>query len=137
MFENRKIKLIIYAIGIFACYIYYGVLQEKITRGLYGEGENVEKFTCFFALVCFQCILNSIFAKVVVTVVNQGYDSTRTWYYASAAITYLLAFVSSNMSLQFVNYPTQVIAKAGKPIPVMLLSVLFRKKVIQILFITT
>ncbi|XP_043463820.1 solute carrier family 35 member B1 [Leptopilina heterotoma] len=128
MFQKSSTKLIIYAIGTFACYFYYGVLQEKITCGLYGEGEKAEKFTHVFALVCFQCVLNYLFAKAILTFVKQGEDSTRTVYYASSALTYLLAMVCSNMSLQFVNYPTQVIAKAGKPIPVMLLGVLLGKK---------
>lgn len=130
MFQKSSTKFLIYAIGTFACYFYYGVLQEKITTGLYGEGENAEKFTCVFALVCFQCVLNYIFAKIILTMVNQGEDSTKTLYYSSSALTYLLAMVCSNMSLQFVNYPTQVVAKAGKPIPVMILSVLLGKKVI-------
>jgi len=37
--------------------------------------------------------------------------------------------VCSNMALQFVSYPTQVVGKAGKPIPVMILGVLLGKKV--------
>ena len=131
MLQNRSTKLLIYAAGTFACYFYYGVLQEKITRGQYGEGENKEKFTCAFALVCFQCVLNYLFAKIILlTLVKQGEDSTRTLYYATSALTYLLAMVCSNMALQFVNYPTQVVAKSGKPIPVMLLGVLLGKKVI-------
>lgn len=41
-------------------------------------------------------------------VLVQGEDTTRRLYYASCALTYLLAMVSSNMALQWVNYPTQV-----------------------------
>lgn len=129
MLHRSSTRLLIYAAGTFACYFYYGVLQEKITRGEYGVGENAEKFTCVVTLVCFQCVLNYIFAKIILsTVQKQGEDSTRTVYYASSALCYLLAMVCSNMSLQFVNYPTQVVAKAGKPIPVMLLGVLLGKK---------
>lgn len=36
--------------------------------------------------------------------------------------------VSSNWALQYVNYPTQVIGKSCKPIPVMILGVLFGRK---------
>jgi drug/metabolite transporter (DMT)-like permease len=38
------------------------------------------------------------------------------------------AMLASNWSLKYVNYPTQVLGKSCKPIPVMLLAVLFRKK---------
>jgi len=107
------------------------MLQEKITRGQYGDGENREKFTYMFALVFIQCLVNYIFAKMILlTVMKQDEDTTRTVYYSLSALTYLLAMVCSNMALQFVNYPTQVIGKAGKPIPVMVLGVLLGKKVI-------
>lgn len=58
----------------------------------------------------------------------QGTDNTHTGYYASSALTYLLAMVSSNMALRWVAYPTQVVAKAAKPIPVMILGVLIGRK---------
>jgi len=41
-------------------------------------------------------------------VMNQGEDSTPTKYYALAALTYLVAMVTSNKALTWVNYPTQV-----------------------------
>ena len=44
-------KFAVCGIGIFVCYFYYGILQEKITRGKYGEGETEERFTCIMALV--------------------------------------------------------------------------------------
>lgn len=58
----------------------------------------------------------------------QPKDATHSGYYASAALTYLLAMVSSNMALRWVAYPTQVVAKAAKPIPVMVLGVLIGRK---------
>lgn len=58
----------------------------------------------------------------------QPKDATHSGYYASSALTYLLAMVSSNMALQWVPYPTQVVAKAAKPIPVMILGVLIGRK---------
>ncbi|PSN41949.1 Solute carrier family 35 member B1 [Blattella germanica] len=126
---EKNTTFAICAIGIFVCYFYYGVLQEKITRGSYGEGEDKERFTCMLALVFFQCLVNYIYAKIVLaTVMKQGEDNTRTLYYSSSSLTYLLAMVCSTMALQWVNYPTQVVGKAGKPIPVMILGVLLGKK---------
>nr|XP_013056324.2 solute carrier family 35 member B1 [Anser cygnoides] len=56
-------------------------------------------------------------------------DRTQSWLYAACSLSYLGAMVSSNSALQFVNYPTQVLGKSCKPIPVMLLGVtLLRKK---------
>ncbi|CAH0716608.1 unnamed protein product, partial [Brenthis ino] len=55
-------------------------------------------------------------------------DTTRKIYYFSSAMTYLLAMVCSYVALQWINYPTQVVGKAAKPIPVMILGVLIGKK---------
>lgn len=58
----------------------------------------------------------------------QKEDKTNVAYYASSALTYLLAMVSSNMALRWVPYPTQVVGKSAKPIPVMILGVLVGNK---------
>merc|ERR1712071_414843 len=134
-------KFLLYASGIFICYFYYGILQERITRGKYGEGENEEKFTYTLALVCSQCIVNYIYARIMlVTFMKAGADKTSSVHYASSALTYLLAMVCSNLALQWVGYPTQVVGKSCKPIPVMILGVLIGGKsypMIKYLFILT
>ena len=58
----------------------------------------------------------------------QKEDTTHVGLYASSALTYLLAMISSNMALRWVAYPTQVVGKSAKPIPVMLLGVLIGNK---------
>ena len=122
------------ALGIFFCYFYYGVMQEKVTRGRYGDEENEdgtvgERFTMAMALVAIQCICNYGFAKVLLTFNKPAKrDETSSLSYFSCSLTYLLAMVSSNMALQWVPYPTQVVGKSAKPIPVMILGVLIGHK---------
>lgn len=63
-----KQNLLVSAVGIFICYFYFAILQEKITRGRYGTEENDDgsvgqRFTYTLALVGVQCIFNYIFAK--------------------------------------------------------------------------
>jgi len=126
---NQTLKFMICALGIFIMYFYFGILQEKITRGKYIDGDNTERFTHTLALVFVQCVVNGIYAKIVsVTFMKQGEDTTKTFYYAASSMTYLLAMVCSNMALQWVNYPTQVVGKSCKPIPVMILGVLIGKR---------
>ncbi|GAB0094825.1 Solute carrier family 35 member B1 homolog [Sergentomyia squamirostris] len=133
MGEKSTTKFIIYALGIFFLYFYFGILQEKITRGRYGDevnedGSRGERFTFALGLVGVQCIVNWAFAKAMLLVRPQKKDETHTGYYASSSLTYLLAMVSSNMALRWVPYPTQVVGKAAKPIPVMILAVLIGRK---------
>lgn len=65
---------------------------------------------------------------VLITMNPEKEDKTHYGFYASSALTYFLAMVSSNMALRWVPYPTQVIGKSAKPIPVMLLGVLIGRK---------
>lgn len=126
---DKNTKLIFYAVGIFICYFYYAIIQERITRGKYGKPGEEEKFTYMLSLVCVQCVINYLYANILLhTVMRQGENLTKPFYYWSSALTYLLAMVCTNMALQWVNYPTQVIGKSGKPIPVMLLGVLLGNK---------
>lgn len=57
-----EFRFIIYAGAIFVCYFVFGLLQEKITRGKYGEND---KFTCALTLVLMQCIFNYTFVKLL------------------------------------------------------------------------
>ena len=119
---SSKIRFIACFVGIFVCYFYFGILQEKITRGKYGEGEESERFTYTIALVFVMCAVNYVYAVVLSAVVlKQGEDTTKSYYYAACSLTYLVAMVTSNKALMWVNYPTQVVGKSCKPIPVMLL----------------
>lgn len=122
---DRRLKFLICTGGIFITYFYYGILQEKITRGNYGN----DKFTSLYSMVLVQCVVNYLFAVFTSsTVLKQGEDTTRTIYYVGSALTYLIAMLCSTLALKWVNYPTQVIGKSAKPIPVMILGVLLGRR---------
>ncbi|XP_005394264.1 PREDICTED: solute carrier family 35 member B1 [Chinchilla lanigera] len=124
-----RLRLPLCFLGVFVCYFYYGILQEKITRGKYGEAAKQETFTFALTLVFIQCVINAVFAKILIQFFDTArVDRTRSWLYAACSVSYLGAMVSSNSALQFVNYPTQVLGKSCKPIPVMLLGVTLLKK---------
>lgn len=124
-----RLRLLLCFFGVFICYFYYGILQEGITRGKYGEGEKQEKFRFALSLVFIQCVINSIFAWILIKFFDAAkMDRTRSWLYAACSLSYVGAMVSSNSALQFINYPTQVLGKSCKPIPVMLLGVTMLRK---------
>jgi len=130
---DERTKFIICALGIFFCYSYFAVLQEKITRDPYGhdvneDGSKGERFSYALTLVAVQCLCNWIFAKGMLLAQPQKEDKTPTFYYISSSLTYLLAMVTSNVALRWVPYPTQVVGKSAKPIPVMILGVLVGNK---------
>jgi len=124
MTENQKLTA--YCLGIFICYFYYGVLQEKITRVPYGE----EKFTYQQTLVFAQCCVNVLFAYIIIktTQTQNEVDTTPTLMYVFCTLSYMGAMLASNTALRYINYPTQVLGKSCKPIPVMILGVLIARK---------
>lgn len=63
-----KLKLCGYAIGIFGCFAVFGLLQEKIFRGRYGDeiaadGKIGERYTMPITFGAIQCIFFVLFAK--------------------------------------------------------------------------
>ena len=107
------------------CFVF--TIEKYRTRGSYGEEK--EKFTYSTALVFSFCVANFLYAKSMSKfVMDQGIDSTPKKYYMTCALTYAIAMVASNKALQWINYPTQVVGKSCKPIPVMILGVLFGGK---------
>ncbi|VDM80148.1 unnamed protein product [Strongylus vulgaris] len=91
-----------------------------------GKYANGEKFTYTQALVFFLCVANTIFAWVLRP--KKDVDTVPTRMYGLCAASYLLAMICSNQALQYLPYPTQVLAKSCKPIPVLIFGVLFAGK---------
>ena len=93
------------------------------------------------SLVFVLCAVNYVYAVVVsALVLKQGRDETAWSYYAVSSFTYLTAMVTSNKALTWVNYPTQVVGKSCKPIPVMVLGVVIGRKrypLLKYLFVLT
>jgi len=126
--EPSNRNLVLFAGGIFCCYFYYGIIQEKITKGKYTNGEEEEKFHYTLCLAFVQCIINAVFAKIIMVCFPKERDVTHKGLYAACAFTYLGAMAASTSALQYIPYPTQVLGKSCKPIPVMILGVLLAGK---------
>lgn len=81
------------------------------------------------ALVFFQCASNLILAWIARKRNNShSMDTVPAYLYSACSISYFLAMLFSNMALEWVNYPTQVLGKSCKPIPILLFGVLFAHK---------
>jgi len=130
--DTSVFKLVTCFLGIFISYLLFGICLEKITRGKYGENGD-EKFKFPQVLVFLQCIINGLFAKGM-TIYKRGSardfvrDRTPVWLYACCGASYMFAMLSSTNALKYVNYPTQVIGKACKPIAVMILGIILAGK---------
>lgn len=139
-FTSDAFKQFFYAAGIITCFSIIGIFQEKIMRSCYG-GEFVEgvcqgeKFKFELTLVLIYCIWFSIFAQILWHINKYipftdppREDKTFVGWYISIAFCYLSAMVCTTMALRWINYPTQIITKSSKPIPVMILGAILAQK---------
>ena len=133
-----SLKLLACAASIYACFIGYGVLQERIYRRDYtyvgADGQvRHERFDHSLFLVCCQCAGNALFAAAIYAIkAAAGYKirapSTPMRSYLVISMTYIGAMFTSNLALNYMSYPAQSLAKSCKVIPVMLMRILINGK---------
>jgi len=81
------------------------------------------------ALVFIQCAINTLVAYIAKRYSSQhSLDNVPPYLYSACSVSYFLAMLFSNLALEWVNYPTQVLGKSCKPIPIMVFGVLFAGK---------
>jgi len=123
----REVAFLICVAGIYASYISFGVYQEEINTTKFGPEKKKFDDTTFL-LLC-QCIVNALSSVLVMLVLpTQARDKTPTLEYVGVSLTYIGAMFCSNAAIQYVNYPTMVLAKSCKPIPVLLMGLLVLRK---------
>jgi len=89
-----------------------------------------------------QSIANMIGSLIMIFLLKEGADKTPLLSYFMISITYIGAMYTSNLAILYANYPMMVLAKSGKPIPVMLMGILVnghkpeRLKYISVFMIT-
>lgn len=138
-------RLMIGVTGIYVCYMYLGLVQERVNTTEYAAAPGLEtegyiqaglpataKFKFPLFLVACQCIFNFLFAAVLVLFVVKSPPSPSVgtvlkgfWH---VSLAYVAAMFCSNFALQYINYPTQVLGKSCKMIPTMLSGVILYGK---------
>ena len=116
---------------ILTFFILHGYVQEWIFThekfrhmGLFFSGLQFTLYTCFASIERF--IYFKVYPKLHLTKDEDDERSSRT--YLALAFLSVLTTGCSNTSFQFLNYPTQVIFKCCKMIPVLLLGFIIQKK---------
>lgn len=136
---RQGLELLVVTLGIYACYLNYGLLQEVIYAGPYADGE---RFTYSAFLVLVQVSMNATAAALVLAV--QAFlarGKKRTFAeaarkakpvpfleYMVVALCYLSAMLFSFTALNHMSYPMQALGKSCKMVPVMVMGVFIRRK---------
>jgi adenosine 3'-phospho 5'-phosphosulfate transporter B2 len=110
-------------LGLQGSYIAWGVLQEEMMTQPYGSDLNGEPV--FFKnsqyLVFLNRALAFVIASLIVNFTQQPANTVALYKYSFPSLSNILSSWCQYEALKYVSFPTQVLAKASKTIPVMLM----------------
>lgn len=135
---RQGVELLLVTMGIYTCYLNYGLLQERIYATDYA-GERF-KYSAFLVLV--QVTVNALGALIVLSVqALLARGKKRTFAeaarrakpvpfleYMAVALCYLSAMLFSFTALNHMSYPMQALGKSCKMVPVMIMGVVIRRR---------
>ncbi|XP_029642462.1 adenosine 3'-phospho 5'-phosphosulfate transporter 1 isoform X2 [Octopus sinensis] len=116
--------------GLQGSYLTWGILQERIMTFQYGKTETTpgEYFKNSTFLVFLNRISAFIIALIVITLQTQPRLTAPLYKCSYSSFSNIMSSWCQYEALKFVSFPTQVLAKASKIIPVMLMGKLISKK---------
>jgi len=125
---KKTIHLLVCSIGLQVSYLTWGVLQEKTITQEYIDSEgHTEKFSDSQFLVFMNRILAFLFAGIYLLLKTQNVHQTPLYKYSFCSLSNILSSWCQYEALKFVSFPSQVLAKSAKVIPVMLMGKLVSK----------
>jgi UAA transporter family len=117
---GRNVKLLFCFVGLQISYVLWGVVQEQLMTQEYKFGKFKSSAFCVFG--------NRFLALFIslAIVIFRGLTSTKPmkiapyYWYAPSSLSNSLSSWAQYEALKFVSFPTQVLSKSCKIIPVML-----------------
>lgn len=131
-YKGRFALLISCFLGIFCSYLLNGLIVEKVARG--------NAFQFYTSIVMVTTIVNAIVAKLLIIVrkkenemkaveeKNKRAISKTMVLLVTCSLSYVLAMMSANAALKYINYPTQIIGKSGKPVMILIMSIILIRR---------
>uniref|UniRef100_A0A3P8SNV7 Adenosine 3'-phospho 5'-phosphosulfate transporter 1 n=1 Tax=Amphiprion percula TaxID=161767 RepID=A0A3P8SNV7_AMPPE len=128
---RQAVKLVFCAAGLQASYLTWGVLQERVMTRSYGatttETEG-ERFKDSQFLVFMNRILALTVSGLWCILFKQPRHGAPMYKYSFASLSNILSSWCQYEALKYISFPTQVLAKASKVIPVMLMGKIVSRK---------
>ncbi|KAG8466286.1 hypothetical protein KFE25_002042 [Diacronema lutheri] len=104
-------------IGVYVFFILFGIAQERINTREYGDERFVHTLALVFCQVTTNVSLAAVALRLSPTAHKRSYMDPLA--VGKLATSYIGAMFCSNLALQFISYPTQVLIKSCKMVPVM------------------
>ncbi|XP_047430266.1 adenosine 3'-phospho 5'-phosphosulfate transporter 1 [Mugil cephalus] len=128
---RQAVKLIFCAAGLQVSYLTWGVLQERVMTRSYGATtptEEGERFKDSQFLVFMNRILALTVSGLWCLLFKQPRHGAPMYKYSFASLSNIMSSWCQYEALKFISFPTQVLAKASKVIPVMLMGKIVSRK---------
>ena len=127
---QSALSLALCAAGLLITYLTWGLLQERIMAYEYGaiDGQKGERFKNSQFLVFMNRILALAAGMIVLLCKRHPKHTAPLYKYSFSSFSNIMSSWCQYEALKFVSFPTQVMAKASKIIPVMLMGKLVSKK---------
>ncbi|XP_077366863.1 adenosine 3'-phospho 5'-phosphosulfate transporter 1 [Festucalex cinctus] len=128
---RQAVRLLFCAAGLQASYLTWGVLQERVMTRSYGAStpeEGGERFKDSQFLVFMNRILALSVSGLWCLLFKQPRHSTPMYKYSFASLSNIMSSWCQYEALKYISFPTQVLAKASKVIPVMLMGKIVSQK---------
>nr|CAB3266234.1 adenosine 3'-phospho 5'-phosphosulfate transporter 1-like [Phallusia mammillata] len=122
-FQRKAVALVVCAIGLQVSYLTWGVIQERIMTLEYGKTDDSpgEKFTNSQFLVFINRLLAFCVAFIYIMMTRQPRHGCPLYKFSYCSFSNIMSSWFQYEALKFVSFPTQVLGKACKVIPVMLM----------------
>jgi UDP-galactose transporter B1 len=129
-----EVRFLTSVAGLYASFLYWGYLQEKITSTSYATSTSFNTTTAAgsptemkwdYSLALNLCMaVSAVLGAGLLERITGTYKQASIWLFWEMAITCSLASPIGYFSLKFIPYPLMVLAKSSKQVPVMLMGLL-------------
>ena len=132
-FSQTSIKLLFCAGGLQLSYLTWGVLQEGIVTRTYEEhlpdgSVALVNFANFQFLVFLNRSLALVVASVCLLFIRQPRHTAPLYKYSYSSFSSIMSSLCQYEAFTYVSFPTQVLTKASKIIPVMIMGKIVSNK---------
>lgn len=140
---NRNLKLLFCFVGLQISYVTWGVIQEQVMTKDYAAGRFRSSAFCVFMNRFLALFISLAIVLYRRNAAKKPLKEAPFYYYAPSSLSNSISSWAQYEALKFISFPSQVLSKSCKIIPVMLVGMLVNRKAyptteyIEAFFITT
>ena len=117
-------RLVLCAGGLIISFCFWGLLQERMLTQTY-DGEY---FTYSYGLVFQSRVVGLLLSGFLMWYLKQEWEFAPLWEYSFPSVANMLSSWCQYEALRYVSFPTQMLAKGFKMVPVMLAGTFLHEK---------